>query len=109
MAALFINLYRDEPMLHMPFRILNALIELDESFTIWRQRHALMAHRMLGRQTGNRREAATPTSTRPRSATRRSRISSTCPPTSCLGRRCRRFRIRWRVFSTSAMRSDALR
>jgi tryptophan 2,3-dioxygenase len=52
MAALFINLYRDEPVLHLPFRILTALIELDESFTIWRQRHALMAHRMLGRQSG---------------------------------------------------------
>ena len=52
MAALFINLYRDEPMFHMPFQILTALIELDESLTLWRQRHALMAHRMLGRQTG---------------------------------------------------------
>jgi tryptophan 2,3-dioxygenase len=52
MAALFINLYRDEPVLQLPFRILNALIDLDESFTIWRQRHALMAHRMLGRQSG---------------------------------------------------------
>lgn len=52
MAALFINLYRDEPVLQLPFRILNALVDLDESFTIWRQRHALMAHRMLGRQTG---------------------------------------------------------
>jgi tryptophan 2,3-dioxygenase len=52
MAALFINLYRDEPVLHLPFRILNALVDLDESLTIWRQRHALMAHRMLGRQTG---------------------------------------------------------
>jgi tryptophan 2,3-dioxygenase len=52
MAALFVNLYRDEPALQVPFRILTALVELDESFTIWRQRHALMAHRMLGRQTG---------------------------------------------------------
>ena len=52
MAAMFINLYRDEPVLHVPYRILTALIDLDESFTVWRQRHALMAHRMLGRQTG---------------------------------------------------------
>jgi len=52
MAALFINLYRDEPVLQLPSRILTALIEIDESFTIWRQRHALMAHRMLGRQSG---------------------------------------------------------
>ncbi len=52
MTALFVNLYRDEPALHLPFRILTALVEIDESFTIWRQRHALMAHRMLGRQAG---------------------------------------------------------
>lgn len=52
-AALFVTLYRDEPILHLPSQILTALIELDESFTIWRQRHALMAHRMLGRQTGS--------------------------------------------------------
>lgn len=52
MAALFINLYRDEPILHMPYRILTALVDVDETLTIWRQRHALMAHRMLGRLTG---------------------------------------------------------
>jgi tryptophan 2,3-dioxygenase len=40
-------------MLHLPFQVLTALIELDESLTVWRQRHALMAHRMLGRQTGS--------------------------------------------------------
>ena len=49
MAALFITLYRDEPVLQLPFRILTALVDLDESFTTWRQRHALRAHRMLGR------------------------------------------------------------
>ena len=32
--------------------VLTTLIEIDESFTTWRQRHALMAHRMLGRQSG---------------------------------------------------------
>jgi tryptophan 2,3-dioxygenase len=52
-AALFITLYRDEPVLQVPFQILTTLLELDESFTIWRQRHALMAHRMLGRQAGS--------------------------------------------------------
>jgi tryptophan 2,3-dioxygenase len=51
-AALFINLYRDEPMLHMPFLILTALVDIDEQLTLWRERHALMAHRMLGRLTG---------------------------------------------------------
>ena len=52
MAALFINLYRDEPILHIPYLILTALVDIDETFTMWRQRHALMAHRMLGRLTG---------------------------------------------------------
>ena len=50
--AFMATLYRDEPILHLPSCILTALVDLDESFTIWRQRHALMAHRMLGRQTG---------------------------------------------------------
>jgi len=53
MASLFITLYRDEPVFQLPFQILTTLLELDESFTIWRQRHALMAHRMLGRQSGS--------------------------------------------------------
>lgn len=53
MAALFINLYRDEPLLHVPYRILTAIVDIDENFTMWRQRHALMAHRMLGRLTGS--------------------------------------------------------
>jgi tryptophan 2,3-dioxygenase len=52
MAALFINLYRDEPILHMPYLVLTAIVDIDEAFTMWRERHALMAHRMLGRLTG---------------------------------------------------------
>jgi tryptophan 2,3-dioxygenase len=51
-TALFINLYRDEPALQMPFQILTTLIDVDETLTLWRERHALMAHRMLGRLTG---------------------------------------------------------
>lgn len=52
LSALFIMIYRDEPVLHNPFQILNALQDLDESITQWRQRHALMAHRMLGTKIG---------------------------------------------------------
>jgi len=51
-SALFITLYRDEPILQRPFEVLTALIAIDESLTNWRQRHALLAHRMLGRHTG---------------------------------------------------------
>jgi tryptophan 2,3-dioxygenase len=52
LAALFINLYRDEPILHMPFMFLNTLVEMDEMFTEWRYRHALMVHRMIGSKIG---------------------------------------------------------
>ena len=52
LAALLINLYRDEPIFHMPFRFLTGLIDIDEGFTAWRQRHALMAHRMIGGRIG---------------------------------------------------------
>jgi tryptophan 2,3-dioxygenase len=50
--ALFIFLYRHEPLMHLPFKVLNALIDIDENFTSWRHRHAMMAHRMLGTKIG---------------------------------------------------------
>lgn len=50
--ALFIYLYREEPMLHLPYSILGDLVDIDENFTAWRYRHALMAHRMLGNKIG---------------------------------------------------------
>jgi tryptophan 2,3-dioxygenase len=52
LAALFINLYRDEPILNMPFRFLMALSEADELLTTWRYRHSLMVHRMIGSKIG---------------------------------------------------------
>ena len=51
-AALLIHLYRDEPILHLPFRVLKALVDIDENFTNWRYRHALMAKRMIGTKIG---------------------------------------------------------
>lgn len=51
-AALLIQLYRDEPILHLPFRLLTTLVEIDEGFTTWRYRHAIMAHRMIGTKIG---------------------------------------------------------
>lgn len=50
--ALFILLYREEPMLTMPFQMLNLMMDIDENFTSWRYRHALMAQRMLGTKIG---------------------------------------------------------
>ncbi len=52
LAALFIHLYRDEPIVQLPFRFLTALVEIDELFTSWRQRHVLMVQRMLGTKIG---------------------------------------------------------
>lgn len=51
-ASLLIQLYREQPILQMPFRLLRALVDLDENMTQWRYRHSLMAHRMLGRKIG---------------------------------------------------------
>ncbi|MDD1612575.1 MAG: tryptophan 2,3-dioxygenase [Methylococcaceae bacterium] len=52
LAALFIQLYRDEPLLQLPFRVLTCLMDLDEQLTHWRSSHALMAQRMLGSKIG---------------------------------------------------------
>lgn len=52
LAALLINLYRDEPIFQLPYRFLTALVEVDEGFTAWRHRHALLAHRMIGSRIG---------------------------------------------------------
>ncbi len=52
LAAIFIFQYRDEPILYMPFRYLTLLLEVDEMFTRWRSRHALMVQRMLGTKIG---------------------------------------------------------
>lgn len=51
-GALFIQIYRDEPALQQPFRLLQVLQNIDEKMTEWRYKHALMAHRMLGRKIG---------------------------------------------------------
>ena len=47
-ASLLVLLYRDEPILNGPFRLLTALIELDQQMASWRQRHMQMALRMIG-------------------------------------------------------------
>jgi tryptophan 2,3-dioxygenase len=52
LSAVFIYQYRDYPALQMPFRILNSLVEVDEKFTMWRFRHAIMVQRILGTKIG---------------------------------------------------------
>ena len=51
-AALLILLYRDQPILYNPYQLLNKLVDVDELFTTWRYRHALMVSRMIGRKIG---------------------------------------------------------
>ena len=51
-AALLIFLYREEPILYSPFNFLSRLMDMDELFTTWRQRHALMVRRMIGAKIG---------------------------------------------------------
>ena len=50
--ALFIMMYREEPMLALPFQMMTLMMDIDENFTTWRYRHALMAQRMLGTKIG---------------------------------------------------------
>jgi tryptophan 2,3-dioxygenase len=52
LSAIFIKLFRDEPILQIPNRLLELLIDIDEMFTTWRYRHSIMAHRMLGTKIG---------------------------------------------------------
>jgi tryptophan 2,3-dioxygenase len=51
-AVLFINLYRDYPLLQLPFQLLGKLLELDELMATWRYRHVAMVHRMIGMRSG---------------------------------------------------------
>ncbi len=51
-SALFIMLYRDYPLLQMPYKLLNSLLEIDELMATWRYRHMNMVHRMIGKRVG---------------------------------------------------------
>lgn len=50
--ALFIMLYRDYPLLQMPFELLNMLLEVDELMSMWRHRHIHMVQRAIGKRVG---------------------------------------------------------
>ncbi len=51
-AALFITIYRNEPVLQAPFGLLTHLMDVDELLARWRFRHALMVQRMVGMGMG---------------------------------------------------------
>jgi len=51
-AALFIVSYRELPLLAWPRGVLDGLIELEQGMIMFRQRHARMVERVIGRRTG---------------------------------------------------------
>jgi tryptophan 2,3-dioxygenase len=52
LAALMISLYRDEPALHLPWRLLTAVIDLDDGLTAFRQAHSRAVLRAIGGRIG---------------------------------------------------------
>ncbi|WP_286266068.1 tryptophan 2,3-dioxygenase family protein [Thalassotalea atypica] len=52
LSALFINMYRDEPVFNLPFQLITCLTEVDEMLTLWRYKHMMMVQRMLGSKIG---------------------------------------------------------
>lgn len=51
-AALFITIYRTEPMLQGPAKLLDLMMDIDSLMARWRFRHALMVQRMMGLSAG---------------------------------------------------------
>lgn len=52
LATLFISTYRDRPLLQIPYRFVDAIIELDRLVSLWRYRHTMMVSRMIGMRVG---------------------------------------------------------
>jgi tryptophan 2,3-dioxygenase len=51
-AAIFVESYRELPLLAWPRELLDAIVALEQAFVIFRQRHARMVERVIGRRTG---------------------------------------------------------
>ena len=52
LASLFIMLYREQPILDLPYRIITKLIDIDNLLNKWRYGHASLAQRMIGSKIG---------------------------------------------------------
>ena len=52
-GLLFIESYRDLPLLAWPRTLVEKVVELEQQLTIWRGRHARMVERMIGRRVGS--------------------------------------------------------
>jgi tryptophan 2,3-dioxygenase len=51
-AILFIETYRDLPLLAWGRTVIDSIVEMEERFLIWRYGHARMVERMIGRRFG---------------------------------------------------------
>lgn len=51
-SALFIMLYRDHPLLQLPYELLSILLEIDQQLSMWRHRHIHMVQRTIGKRVG---------------------------------------------------------
>lgn len=51
-AMVFIETYRELPLLAWPRQVLDGLVELEQLFVVFRQRHARMVERTIGRRMG---------------------------------------------------------
>jgi tryptophan 2,3-dioxygenase len=51
-AAIFLESYRELPRLAWGREVVDSVIEMEQAVTIWRQRHARMVERVIGRRVG---------------------------------------------------------
>jgi tryptophan 2,3-dioxygenase len=51
-GLLFIESYRELPLLAWPRLLIDAVVEVEEQFILWRHRHARMTERTIGRRVG---------------------------------------------------------
>src|SRR5262249_17326873 len=51
-ALVFIEGYRELPLLAWPREVIDAIVAFEQAFVIFRQRHARMVERIIGRRTG---------------------------------------------------------
>ena len=51
-ALVFIESYRELPLLAWPREVIDAIVAFEQAFVLFRQRHARMVERVIGRRTG---------------------------------------------------------
>src|SRR5262249_12126976 len=51
-ALVFLESYRELPRLAWPREVVDAVLEMEQAMLVWRQRHARMVERVIGRRTG---------------------------------------------------------